>query len=176
MYLSMSKLSILVKFFISKPWLIIPLTVIPTLAPVVVSIKLVSYILFWLFIADLISGITASYFTWKEKKIKEDRWFFGNGEGFNSDKAKKCFVKLIIYTATPFCLLNFQRAFLMKNIKIASITDAEIDHATAIIAVFCLIELFSIFHENLPKCGFNIFRIVKKMFGVYKEFKSEIKE
>lgn len=166
---------VLTKLIVSKPWLLIPITAVPTLTPLVVDFESVSYILFWLFMADLFSGIAASYFMWKAKPDKSDRWFFGNGEGFSSDKAKKCFVKIIIYTGTPYCLLNFQRTFFIKNIKVKSLTEAEMDYATALIAVFCLIELFSIFHENLPKCGFNIFRIVKKMLGVYKEFKSDLK-
>lgn len=139
----------------------------------VVNIRAVIDLLFWLFIADLASGLAASYTDWK-KGDRKDRWFFGKGEGFNSDKAKKCFYKAALYCGFPLIAMKFQKAFFLKNLKWESVTDAEIDFATCVLLAFCFIELFSIFNENLPKCGINIWHIIKKMIGFYREAKSDI--
>lgn len=142
---------------------------------VIVNIWSAFYVLCWFFIGDLGSGLLASYFEWKKSDRKE-RWFFGKGEGFSSDKFKKMFIKIIVYCGTPLVVYNFQHTFLLKNISYKRISEAEIDLATFFILLFILNEGFSIFHENLPKCGFNIWSRIKKMIGFYKEVKNEIKE
>ncbi|UOX35318.1 phage holin family protein [Flavobacterium sediminilitoris] len=148
-------------------------TTVPT--AIIVNIWSAFYALCWFFVADLITGLFASYNDWK-RSDKKDRWFFGKGEGFSSDKFKKMFIKIIVYCGTPLVIYNFQKTFLLKNISYKRISDAEIDLATFFILIFILNEGFSIFHENLPKCGFNIWHRIKKMIGFYKEIKNEIKE
>ena len=64
----------------------------------------------------------------------------------------------------------------LKNFKYESFSDAEFELATIALIVFCLTEGFSIFHENLPKCGFNLWHQIKKMIGFVKEAKKEITE
>ena len=123
---------------------------------------------------DLITGLLASYFDWKKKPEKKDRWFFGKGEGFSSDKAKKLGVKLGVYLIVPLALIKIQKILLIKNFKYESFSEAEFELATIVVIIFCLIEGFSIFHENLPKCGFNLWKSIKKMIGFYKEIKEEI--
>lgn len=134
------------------------------------------YLLGYFFIGDLITGILASYFTWKKDRKKEEKWFFGNGEGFSSDKFKKMFVKLMIYLGAPCVLQYFQNTFKIHNIKYSPVSDAEFTIATVLILIFCLNEGFSIFHENLPKCGFNLWQSIKKLVGFYKEAKKEFTE
>jgi len=143
--------------------------------PLVVDFEAMGWILFWMFIGDLISGLMASYFIWKKSDHKE-RWFFGKGEGFSSDKAKKMGVKAMVYLAVPLLLIKLQSVLFLKNFKYERISDAEFELATASLFVFSLIEGFSIFHENLPKCGFNLWQRIKKMIGFYKEVKNEITE
>ncbi len=121
-----------------------------------------------LFILDLITGITAAYFQWK-KTAKTDKWFFGRGEGFSSDKFRKMSVKVMVYLGTPLVLQQFQKIFLIKNLKYETISDAEISLATGFILLFCLNEGFSIFHENLPKCGFNLYDKIRKILALKKE-------
>ena len=65
---------------------------------------------------------------------------------------------------------------MLKNFKYESFSDAEFELATIALIVFCLTEGFSIFHENLPKCGFNLWHQIKKMIGFVKEAKKEITE
>jgi len=171
--IALPKFSLLV-LFTEKPLLI--MTTIPVIAvSQVVRYEAVWFLLIWFFMADLITGLLASYYEWKESNHK-DRWFFGKGEGFSSDKAKKMGVKLVVYLLVPQMLINLQTTLLIKNFKYATISDAEFELATMVVLLFCLIEGFSIFHENLPKCGFDLWKSIKNMIGFYKKVKKEIKD
>lgn len=171
--IALPKFSLLV-LFAKKPLLLI--TAIPVIAvSQVVSYESVWYLLIWFFMSDLVTGLLASYYEWKASDHKE-RWFFGKGEGFSSDKAKKMGVKLAVYLSVPQMLINLQKTLLLKNFKYATISDAEFELATIAVLLFCLIEGFSIFHENLPKCGFDLWGSLKKMIGFYKDVKKEIKD
>ena len=163
----------LLSLFLKKPFLI--LTGVPAIAAVtiVVSFEAVAWVLVVMFIADLITGLLASYYVWKKSSPKE-KWFFGKGEGFSSDKFKKMFFKLICYLSIPLLFIRFQRILMLKNFKYESFSDAEFELATIALIVFCLTEGFSIFHENLPKCGFNLWHQIKKIIGFYKQVKTEI--
>jgi phage-related holin len=72
--------------------------------------------------------------------------------------------------------MQFQIILAIKNIKYQSFSDSEFELSSICVIFFCLIEGFSIFHENLPKCGFNIWEEIKKMIGFYKKVKTEFKE
>ncbi|MFV5697747.1 phage holin family protein [Flavobacterium sp. ZT3R17] len=165
----------LLSLFIKKPILIV--VSVPAIAAVsqVVSYEGVWFIFWWFFAGDLLSGLLASYYEWKKSDHKE-RWFFGKGEGFSSDKAKKMGIKLAVYLLVPQLLINLQKTLLLKNFKYSTISDAEFELATIVVLFFCAIEGFSIFHENLPKCGFDLWKSIKKMIGFYKEAKKEITE
>ena len=126
------------------------------------------YILAAFFVADSVTGITAAYFEWR-KTPRKDKWFFGKGEGFSSDKFKKMFVKIIVYLGTPLILQQFQKVFLIRNFKYEQVTDGEITLATGFILLFCLNEGYSIFHENLPKCGFSLYDQIRKILGLRKK-------
>jgi len=169
---AMPKFTLLVLFF-KKPILL--LTAVPAVAAVslVVDFESMGWILFYFFMGDLVTGLFASYFVWKKSNPKE-RWFFGNGEGFSSDKAKKMGVKAMVYLAVPLLFIKIQTVLFIKNFKYDRISDAEFELATASLFLFCLIEGFSIFHENLPKCGFNLWQRIKKMIGFYKEIENQI--
>ena len=171
--LSMPKFSLLLGLF-QKPWIGVNVLV-PTLVVVpVVDFWGAVFLLVILFSVDLVTGLLASYFEWKVLPNKSEKWFFGKGEGFSSDKFKKMFVKLMIYLGTPLVVQHFQELFMIKNFKYETISNAEISIATFLILIFCLNEGFSIFHENLPKCGFNLWERIKKMIGFYKDAKKEI--
>ncbi|WP_162239715.1 phage holin family protein [Flavobacterium sp. Leaf359] len=166
----------LLAMFLKKP-LVTTLAVVPTVVvtKLVVDFENVAWVLFWMFLADLGSGLCASYFEWK-KSEPEERWFFGKGEGFSSEKFKKMFWKAIVYIGLPYMMIKFQEILMLKNFKYERISEAEFEYATIVLIVFCLNEGFSIFHENLPKCGFNLWSQIKRMIGFYKKVKSEIDE
>lgn len=165
------------EFFINpiiKP--VVLLTVVPNIAIAqTVNLESVVWILVWLFIADLFSGLSASYFEWK-KTAPKNSFFVGHNEGFSSDKFKKCFVKGIVYGGFPLIVLKFQEAFLIKNIKFSAVTNSEIDVTTICILVFCANELFSIFWENLPKCGLDLPKGIRNLITGIKGINNEIKE
>lgn len=163
----------LLSLLIKKPLLI--MASVPAIAAVTTVVNYQSvWFIFWCFFgADLVTGLLASYYEWK-KSDHTERWFFGKGEGFSSEKAKKMAVKLAFYLLVPQLLINLQKTLLLKNFKYSTISDAEFELATASVLVFCAIEGFSIVHENLPKCGLDIWGSIKKMIGFVKEVKSEI--
>ena len=166
----------LLPFLMKKPiWLAIA---VPTIAivPTVVDFIRICYILFWMFMIDFITGVGASYCEWKRLPEKEDKWFFGKGEGFSSKKAKSLGLKAIVYIGLPVLILQFQIILGIKNIKYETLSDSEFELASLSVIFFCLIEGFSIFHENLPKCGFNIWSKIKEMIGFYKKVKTEFKD
>lgn len=105
-----------------------PITLI-TLVPVAVSVKTIDIyaactILAFLFVGDFLTGLLASYFKWKEIEEKKDKFFFGKGEGFSSDKFKKMFVKGMVYAGFPYFLVKFQEAFKIRTFVFPSISDA----------------------------------------------------
>jgi hypothetical protein len=167
-----------ITLLIKKPALLIPVVPIVAATTIVVDFEITFKILGWFFLADLSTGLCASYCRWK-KSDHIDRWFLGRGkdkEGFSSDKAKQMGVKAVIYLVVPLALVRLQNVFYLKNLKYDTISEAEFQLGTLAIILFCFIEGFSIFHENLPDCGFNLWQRIKKMIGFYKEIKNEISE
>jgi len=165
----------LLSILLKKPFLLLASVPMVAVVSQVVSYEDVWYFLKWFFVADLISGLAASYCEWRKSDHK-DRWFFGKGEGFSSNKAKMFGVKLIVYLNVPDMLIKLQKTLLLKTFKYSPISDAEFELATIVVLIFCAIEGFSIFHENLPKCGFDLWKTIKKILGFYKEAKKEITE
>jgi phage-related holin len=152
------------------------LTVAPNalIAPTV-KLELVVFILVSLFVFDLFSGLLASYFVW-EKEPEKGKYFFGCDKGFSSDKFKKCFVKGMVYGGFPLIVLKFQEAFLIKNIKFPAVTTAEFNITVICLLVFCANELFSIFWENLPKCGLDLPKGIRNFITGVKGINEEVKE
>jgi len=165
----------LIAFIIKKPVFLVGTVPVILVAKLVVDFESVAWILFGLFLTDFITGILASWMVWR-KSDHVDKWFFGKGEGFSSDKAKKMGVKALVYLGVPFLSIRLQQVLFLKNFKYARVSDAEFELATIALILFCLIELFSIFNENLPKCGFDIWQRTKKIIRVYKKVKNEIAE
>lgn len=158
------------------------LLVAPVILVPVVSIADVSEILMWLFTIDLVSGIIASYFDWR-KVTPSGKYFFRakdtktipeEQKGFSSDRFKKCFIKGIVYGGFPLIVLKFQNTFLIKNFKIpAYVSDSEIELTTVFLLIFCANELFSIFWENLPRCGLNLPKGIKNLIVGVKDIQKE---
>jgi phage-related holin len=153
------------------------ITVLPVIPIVnVVDLVKVVHILIALWIIDLGTGLIASYFSWLKNAPKGKYFFSVSGSisgGFSSDKFKKSFVKGIIYAAFPLIVLKFQQTFLIKNISFKQITDSQVDITTICILIFCANEIFSIFWENLPKCGVNIPKTIKNLILGVKDISKE---
>jgi phage-related holin len=166
------------KEFFVKP-IIKPIALVTTIPNALiahrVSLESVVWILVWLFVIDLFSGLLASYFEWK-KTAPKGKYFVGHDQGFSRDKFKKCFVKGMVYGGFPLIVLKFQEAFLLKSVKFSAVTNAEIDITTICLLVFCANELFSIFWENLPKCGLDLPKGIRNLITGVKGVANEIKE
>lgn len=132
------------------------------------------FVLNLLMIFDLITGLLGSWWVWRKKENREDLWFFGRGEGFNSSMFKTGFAKIIVYYGVPTILENFRVAYHLKDFKIEFITNDPVSLPTFFILLFCMNEGFSIFQENLPKMGFNLWERVKKIIGFSKEVTTEL--
>lgn len=167
---------------IKNPFLLLaPITLVP-----VVPLNGVAELLMWLFVIDLCTGIVASYFIWKATAPKGKYFFRASdalvapnaevAKGFSSDRFKKCFVKGIVYGGFPLVVWKFQTTFLIKNFKMPSyISDSEVELTAIILLIFCANELFSIFWENLPKCGINLPKGIRNLITGVKEIKDESK-
>lgn len=148
---------------ISNPTALLAIATPAIIVAPVIEIQSVAYILGFLFAFDLLTGMFASYCLWK-KNVPKGKWFFRANEeklseeekGFSSDKFKRCFFKGIIYGLFPLVVLKFQETFFIKPFKFETITDSEINITVICLLIFCANELFSIFWENLPKCGLNV--------------------
>jgi len=154
----------LIALIFKKPIVIIYLTISTVAVMPVVDFYKACTMLVILFIADAITGLGASYCDWKKLKVKKDKTFWGkSGEGFSSDKAKKMGTKALVYMAVPIFFIRFQDVFHVKKFKFESLSSAEMDVATLLILGACAIELYSIFKENLPKCGIDVFGQIHSM-------------
>lgn len=159
---------------IKNPIILTGIAPVIALSPIV-DFRDVVFILIWLFIVDLFSGLAASYFVWKKTALK-GKWFFGQSQGFSSDKFKKCFVKGIVYGGFPLIVFKFQQVFLIKNISLKAVTDSQMDITTIFLLLFCANEFFSIFWENLPKCGLNLPKGIRDFCIGVKDIAKETKE
>ena len=85
-------------------------------------------------------------------------------------------IKILVYLGAPLVVNKFQEVFRVKNISYNTVFEQDLSIATGLILLFCLNEGFSIFHENLPKCGFNLWAQIKKALKFFREVKQEINE
>ena len=60
---------------------------------------------------------------------------------------------------------------MIKSFSVNYISEAQIDITIATLSLFCANEIFSIFWENLPKCGLNLPKAIKDFLLVVKEIK-----
>jgi phage-related holin len=53
------------------------------------------------------------------------------------------------------------------------LSDSEIELTTILLLIFCANEFFSIFWENLPRCGLNLPKGIRDFITGVKEIKPE---
>lgn len=157
-----------------KPILFVATLPVVAIAPEIDFLQLVT-LLFWLFAVDFITGILASYFEWKSNSPK-GKYFFGVGQGYSSDKFKKSAIKGVVYGGLPLIVVKFQKVFMLKTFSVSYITEARIDLTSVILLLFCLNEMYSIFWENLPKCGLNVPKGLSNLIKEVKGIKNEIEK
>lgn len=131
-------------------------------ASTIVNVKSVIVLLIALMIADFATGILASYTVWKKEhagKLEKPRLI-------SSQKLIKSGYKIFFYFSIIIVSYAIEKIFFINTFSF-SFSVANFTVTTMATAFLCLIELFSIFAENLPKVGFDVIEMTKK---IYKKF------
>jgi phage-related holin len=131
-------------------------------ASAIVDVKSVIILLISLMIADFATGILASYTIWKKEhagKLEKPRLI-------SSQKLIKSGYKIFFYFSIIIVSYAIEKIFFINTFSF-SFSIANFTVTTMATAFLCLIELFSIFVENLPKIGFDVIEMTKK---IYKKF------
>lgn len=134
---------------------------------------LMIYLLLILFASDFVTGVLASYVVFK-KSNKKGKFFSDKEDGFTSARWRLTFVKAITYFLLIILTKIIEDAFKIKVFEF-SFTDHKVTISMISIAFSCACEFYSIFWENLPKAGFSIWDMFKKITGIAKEAVSDIK-
>ena len=138
---------------VKKPAIVIPALGLVTITDSQLGIML----LLGLMTADFITGVLASWCLWKDSKIESNFWKYG----FSSVRIRKSVVKSVTYFLFIMCSYGMELIFKIKSFGSNSYTDHEVTLTLCTIAISCAIEFYSIFFENLPKAGFDIWKKLK---------------
>ena len=129
------------------------------------------YFLLGALFVDFVTGICASYLT--AKSLNPVVTF---RQVISSEKLRKSIVKTATYFIIVLAVFEIDRVLKLRPIKFQSISDVHFTF-TFITIGFCIaIELWSIFMENLPLCGFDIVDRLRSVFTGVKKIKNEITE
>lgn len=127
------------------------------------------------FVIDFVTGILAS---WVEfKKVPPLVPASGKRYLIQSSKLRMSAVKFISYALFILCAWLIESVFVLKEIPAGHISLQNFTLTTIIIALCCVIELYSIFFENIKRMGFDIIQNIKKIsssgWDVYKSVKDD---
>ena len=138
---------------VKKPAIIIPTIGFMTFS----SWQLAMFLLLILMAVDFMTGVLASWSFWKASKIESSFWKYG----FSSSKVRLSIAKSVTYFLFIILSFGIEIMFRIKSFGSNSYTDHEITLTLIAIALSCAIEFYSIFFENLPKAGFDIWEKFK---------------
>ena len=127
------------------------------------------YFLLGALFADFTTGICASYT--KEKKLNP---LVKIRQVIKSEKLRKSIIKTTTYFIIILAIYEIDRILGLKPIKFESISDMNFTFTFITIGLCISIELWSVFMENLPECGFDIVERLKNVFTGVKKIKNEI--
>lgn len=131
------------------------------------SYHLMIFLLLGLLFADYITGVLASWVEWKKEK-KEEKF---RTKGFTSEKTRMSIVKIVTYLLFIILSWCLEMIFRIKPFELSWI-DHEVTLTFIAMAISCAIEFYSIFFENLPRAGFSIWGMLKKIANKAKEVKN----
>lgn len=153
---------------IKKPTVLIPAM---GLSISLSSYHLMIFLLLGLLLADYITGVLASWVEWKkEKKLEKFR-----AKGFTSEKTRMSIVKIVTYLLFIILSWCLETIFRIKPFELSWI-DHEVSLTFISMAISCAIEFYSIFFENLPRAGFSIWGMLKKIANKVLDAKKTINE
>lgn len=150
-----------------------PAIIAPTLGLVTFSDSLLGiFLLLGLMAVDFITGVLASWNIWKNSKIESNFWKYG----FSSSRIRLSIAKSVTYFLFILCSYSIEVIFRIKSFGSNNYTDHELTLSLLAIAVACSIEFYSIFFENLPKAGFDIWGYFKKITAKIKSGIKTVKD
>ncbi|MDN3665609.1 phage holin family protein [Algibacter miyuki] len=154
--------------YTNKGFFLIPIGAVA----LVVNLKSAIHLLIALMIFDFITGIGASWSN-KKKAEKADPTL-EKKQLISSEKLKLSGVKMLLYGSTIWLAYKIEELFLIKTFTL-DFSEKELTLTIGVIAFWCMVELFSIIFENFKAMGFDVLKIVSKIFNTYKTAKKEIK-
>ncbi len=150
-----------------------PAIVLPTLGLMTFSDCLLGvFLLVGLMAVDFVTGVLASWNMWKNSKIESNFWKYG----FSSFRIRLSIAKSVTYFLFIICSYGVEVIFRIKSFGSNNYTDHELTLSLLSIAIACSIEFYSIFFENLPKAGFDIWGYFKKITSKIKSGITTIKD
>ncbi|WP_417365900.1 phage holin family protein [Flavobacterium beibuense] len=127
-----------------------------------------------LFVIDFATGIGAS---WVEFK-KAAPLVPASGKRYliQSSKLRLSVVKFVFYGLWILVWWCVENVFVIKQIPSGHISTENLTLTTYAIAILCIIEIYSIFFENVKRMGFDIIQKIKIIsrsgWGLYKTIKN----
>lgn len=151
------------------------LTIMPLAAalPLIVDVKLAIAILLIVMIFDFITGVIASII--EKKKAEKENPELSLKNWMSSDKLKKSGGKFFLYASTILLAFLLEKVFFIKSFS-TGFTDAQLTLTVSVVLWWIAVELYSIFKENLPRAGFDVFDKISKIIKLIKSTKNQITE
>ncbi len=153
---------------VKKPTIIIPAVGLMSFS----SCQLAMFLLLVLMAIDFATGVLASWNIWHNSKIESNFWKYG----FSSSRVRLSLVKSVTYFLFIICSYGIEIIFRVKSFGVSSYSDHEITLTLIAIALSCAIEVYSIFFENLPKAGFDIWDKLKMIAIKIKDGVTTVKD
>ncbi|MHA3787446.1 phage holin family protein [Flavobacterium hauense] len=120
--------------------------------------------------SDLITGLLASWIEFKNNTLitnTEKRYFI------ESKKLRLTAVKFTTYAMGILGAWGIEIIFFTKKISLDYIITKDLTLTTFVIGYCCMVEMYSIFFENIKRMGFDIIQKTKTMISeVWKLYKT----
>ncbi len=129
------------------------------------------FLLLVLMALDFATGVLASWNIWHNSKVESNFWKYG----FSSSRVRLSMVKSVTYFLFIICSYGIEIIFRVKSFS-SSYSDHQVTLTLIAIAMSCAIEVYSIFFENLPKAGFDIWEKLKLIAAKVKSGVSTVKD
>jgi phage-related holin len=123
-------------------------------------------------IVDFITGILASWIDYKKSKAFSD----SSKYIIESAKLRLTAVKFTCYTIGILGAWGIETVFFIKKIPSGYIATENLTLTTVIIGFFCIIEIYSIFFENIKRMGFDVIQTIKNIVSISRKLYKIIKD
>jgi len=153
---------------VKKPTILIPAVGLISFS----GCQLAMFLLMILMAVDFCTGVLASWNIWHNSKVESNFWKYG----FSSSRVRLSLVKSITYFLFIICSFFIEYIFKVKSFGVTSYSDHEITLTLIAIGLSCAIEFYSIFFENLPKAGFDIWDKLKMIAVKIKDGVTTVKD